>query len=158
MHPGCGQQRTRMLLCAALFRLSREKAENPVRAVCGRCRAFTLARPLRDQEIASLASSPVRTPSTGLTPVALPLSLRVIACIITAPLDCAAASSSLLITPLFVGLSFRHGTGRICHPLKRGVCMQEMNQARFVDGDARMRFLPMLFSSDFLRSELNVYH
>ncbi|WP_367144271.1 hypothetical protein [Pantoea stewartii] len=36
--------------------------------------------------------------------------------------------------------------------------MQEMNQARFVEGDARMCFLPMLFSSDFLRSEVNVYH
>ncbi|WP_458039080.1 antirestriction protein [Pantoea ananatis] len=36
--------------------------------------------------------------------------------------------------------------------------MQEMNQARFAEGDARMNFLPMLFSSDFLRSEVNVYH
>lgn len=34
--------------------------------------------------------------------------------------------------------------------------MQEMNQTRFAEGDARMNFLPMLFSSDFLRSEVNV--
>jgi len=49
------------------------------RAVCGRCRDFTLARPLRVQEIASLASSPVRTLSGALTPVAPPLMLRVCA-------------------------------------------------------------------------------
>ncbi|WP_232285118.1 hypothetical protein, partial [Pantoea ananatis] len=33
--------------------------------------------PLRDQETASLDSSPVRTPSAALTSVALPLNIRV---------------------------------------------------------------------------------
>ncbi|MBP2200551.1 hypothetical protein JOJ88_006092 [Pantoea cypripedii] len=66
--------------CAPLLcRLRRGRAEPPGRAVCGRCRDFTLARPLRVQETASLVSSPVRTRAGALTPVASPLMLRVTA-------------------------------------------------------------------------------
>lgn len=80
-----------MLLRAAFMPTA---AGEEKRAVCGRCRDFTLARPLRVQEIVSLA---VRYPASRS------LALR--------------PAASLLNTPLYAGLSFSHGTGRNGYPL-----------------------------------------
>lgn len=119
MHAKCGQQEKDVasrLFYAAFGGVD----ETPARARCGQCRAFTLARRLRDQEIAGSPPHPFALPPSRLLPSRFRSVFASAPCVIAPPLACAAASSSLLITPLSVGLSFRHGTGRNSHDFGYG--------------------------------------
>ncbi len=79
-------------LCSA-FR--RDRAENPARAVCGRCRAFTVARSPCGQ---ARLLRPFALPPPCLLPSRFRSIFASAPCVITSPLACAAASSSRLTT------------------------------------------------------------
>ncbi|MDF7652191.1 hypothetical protein PUG42_27005 [Erwiniaceae bacterium L1_54_3] len=104
MPPGCGQD-------------EKDVAARLIDAACGggiktvrsaACAVTSLKPGCCVFKRRKLVSSPVRTLSGALTPVAPPPS------VIPPPFACAAASSPLMNTPLFAGLSFSHGTGRNC--------------------------------------------
>ena len=90
-----------MLLRAAVMPPAAGEGTNPVRAVCGQWRAFTLARPLRMQGFAAPLSSPVLAHSSRNFPVVRPLNIRVLTVQIPASVRCAAACGNALAFSAF---------------------------------------------------------